>query len=171
MSAEKKAAVTRYHRKTLLDAADRLIMEHGYDGMNMNMLAKEAGYSKATVYVYFDGKDEIVRQLCVERLKLLRREFAVILNNGADADEMKSAVKSVLDEFAEDDRTYFDFVCEGKFAAADSDASESAKQLSELVCGIFDDLTALAPRDELKRKWFEYYGRIKTNGIFGEDGD
>ena len=166
MSEEKKAAATRYHRKTLLDTADRLLMQYGYDGMNMNMLSKEAGYSKATVYVYFESKDEIVRMLCIDRLQLLRREFAVILKNGAEPQEMFGEIKSVLDEFAAEDKTYFDFICSQAFASDDSDTPQSKRDLSALVCGILDDLTVLAPRAELMDKWFSYYGRIKTAGMF-----
>ena len=145
-------------------------MEHGYDGMNMNMLAKEAGYSKATVYVYFESKDEIVRMLCIDRLNLLRREFSVILKNGADKDEMLAAVKSVLDEFAAEDRTYFDFICASPFVPPESvEASDSEKELSSLVCGILDDLTALCPREQLLDKWYAYYGRIKTEKMFSSE--
>ncbi len=166
MSEEKKAAATRYHRKTLLDTADRLLMQYGYDGMNMNMLAKEAGYSKATVYVYFESKDEIVRMLCIDRLQLLRREFAVILKNGSEPQEMFGEIRSVLNEFAIEDGAYFDFICSQRHAPDDGDASQSEKDLSALVCGILDDLTALAPRDELKVKWYSYYGKVKTAGMF-----
>ena len=170
MSEEKKAAVTRYHRKTLLDAADRLLMQFGYDGMNMNMLAKEAGYSKATVYVYLSSKDEIVRLLCIERLKLLRKEFSVILKNDMPADEKLDAVKSVIDESATEDKTYFEFICASAYADGDSDASESEKELSALVNGILTDLTELYPVDRLKMRWYAYYGRIKTEKMFGNDG-
>ena len=129
MSEEKKAAVARYHRKTLLDAADRLLMQYGYDGMNMNMLAKEAGYSKATVYVYLSSKDEIVRLLCIERLKLLRKEFSVILKNEVSVADKLDEVRAVLDEFAVEDKTYFDFICGCTFADELSDASDSEKEL------------------------------------------
>ncbi|MCX4314684.1 MAG: TetR/AcrR family transcriptional regulator [Clostridia bacterium] len=166
MSEEKKAAVARYHRKTLLEAADRLLMQYGYDGMNMNMLAKEAGYSKATVYVYLESKDEIVRLLCIERLKLLRKEFAVILKNGDTPEDMFDAVRAVLDEFATEDRTYFDFIGASAYADELSDAPQSQKELSALINGIADDLTVLAPLDELKSKWYGYYGMIKTKQMF-----
>ena len=167
MSEEKKAVVARYHRKTLLDAADRLLMQYGYDGMNMNMLAKEAGHSKATVYVYLSSKDEIVRLLCIERLKLLRKEFSVILKNDISSAEKLEDITAVLDEFAVEDKTYFDFICASVYADGFSDASDSQKELSALVNGIFADLTALYALDELKRLWYAYYGRIKTEKMFG----
>lgn len=168
MSEEKKAAVTKYHRKTLLEAADRLLVRHGYDGMNMNMLAKEAGYSKATVYVYFSSKDEIVRLLAISRLELLRRELGVILKNKADSEEKLLAIKCVFDEFAGDDGVYFDFVCSSTHASRRENASESEIELSTLIDGIMSDLGSLIPIAELKQKWFSYYGKYKTAKIFGE---
>ena len=93
MTGEKKASATRYHRKTLLAAADRLLTEYGYDGMNMNLLSKEAGYSKATVYVYFESKDEIVRELCIERLGLARSEIALVLKSDLDKESKFAEIK------------------------------------------------------------------------------
>lgn len=170
MTEEKKAAVARYHRKTLLEVADRLLTEFGYDGMNMNLLAREAKYSKATVYVYFSGKDEIVRLLCIDRLEIFRRETAVILKNNSEADEKLAAVRYALDEFAREDGIYFDFICNSVFASPVSDASDSEKQLSALITGILGDLTVLMPEAELKKAWYAYYGEYKTSKMF-ESGD
>ena len=166
MSEEKKAAAARYHRKALLEVADRLLTEHGYDGMNMNMLAKEANYSKATVYVYFSGKDEIVRLLCIERLDLLRRELAVILKNNADLDEKLAAVRYALDEFASEDKVYFDFITNSVYAMPISNATDSERQLSDLIDGILSDLTVLMPEYELKQRWYAYYGEYRTKKMF-----
>ncbi len=166
MSEEKKAAAAKYHRKALMEVADRLLVQHGYDGMNMNMLAKEANYSKATVYVYFSGKDEIVRLLAIQRLDLLRREIGVILKNDADREEKLAAVKYAFDEFAHVDKVYFDFICSSTYAPPISTASESERQLSVLIDDIFFDLTALIPKSELKQKWYAYYGEYKTAKMF-----
>ncbi len=157
MSEEKKAAVAKYHRKTLLVAADRLLVEHGYDGMNMNMLSKEAGYSKATVYVYFKSKDEIVSLLSLERLELLEKECALIAKNDFERDEKLAEIKKLLDEFVNEDGVYFDFVCTH---AKQNDALFSA------VNRIVDALETVAPREELMEKFFAYYGRIKTKYMF-----
>lgn len=143
-----------------------MLVRYGYDGMNMNMLAKEAGYSKATVYVYFSSKDELVRRLCIERLELFRRELAVILKNNADIDEKLAAITYALDEFASEDGVYFDFICASVYASPLSDAADDEKKLSALVSDIFCDLSALLPPDELKRRWYAYYGKYKTSKMF-----
>lgn len=168
MPGETREAAARYHKRTLLETADRLLSEFGYDGMNMNMLAKEAGYSKATVYVYMESKDEIVRLLSVERLKVLRGELKLVVKNDMTAEEKLCEVRSVLDDFVAEDRVYFDFISKSAFAPADSDAPDSAKQLSALVDGILDDLSALRPIAELKKMWYTYYGEVTTRRMFGE---
>ena len=157
MSLEKKAAVAKYHRKTLMAAADRLLVEHGYDGMNMNMLSKEAGYSKATVYVYFESKDEIVELLALERLELLGKELELIARNDFERKEKLAEIKNVLDEFVSEDGVYFDFVCEH---------TKREGKLFDAVNAIVDSLEAVAPRDELQSMWYSYYGKIKTSKMF-----
>lgn len=172
MSEEKKAAVAKYHRRTLMTAADRLLVELGYDGMNMNLLSKEAGYSKATVYVYFESKDEIVCALAIERLKLLRGELALVVKSDVSQEEKLKEAESVFKEFATDDRVYFDFVSTRAFETGEVKGTD---ELKELMRGIFTDLTALLPAAELAEKWYAFYGKIKTesvlNGLGVLDGE
>jgi AcrR family transcriptional regulator len=47
----------------LLDAADAVIVEHGYGGATMTLIAERAGSSIGTVYQYFSDKDAIVYAL------------------------------------------------------------------------------------------------------------
>lgn len=160
MVGEKKASATKYHRKALMTAADRLLVEFGYHGMNMNMLAKEAKYSKATVYVYFRSKDEIVCALAIERLKLLRREIALVLKSDFEINEKLHEVENILTEFAKDDVVYFDYVT-GK-AFEEGEAPKGTDELKALVADIFNDLTVLTDLDDLLSMWYAFYGRTKT---------
>ena len=156
MSEEKKAAAAKYHRKTMLAAADRLLVEHGYDGMNMNMLCKEAGYSKATVYVYFKSKDEIVESLALDRLLLFEKEAALVAKNDFTKEEKLAEIKKLLDEFVKEDGVYFYFICE----------HARSGQLFDTVNRIVDSLEDVAPRDEILKAWYAYYGELKTKAMF-----
>lgn len=160
MSVEKKAAVAKYHRKALMTAADRLLVEHGYDGMNMNMLCKEAGYSKATVYVYFRSKDEIVEALALDRLSMLERELTLIAKNDFEKSEKLAEIKKLLDELVSEDGVYFRFICVH---------ARSGSKLFDAVGRIVDALEPIAPRDELLSKWYAYYGEVMTREMFGRD--
>lgn len=52
-------------RKQLLDAAQALIMELGYETMTMSDVAERAGVGKGTVYLYFDSKADLLQGLRV----------------------------------------------------------------------------------------------------------
>lgn len=59
------------HREKIVSAASALFMEKGIAATSMDDIAKAAGYSKATLYVYFENKEEIVGILVLNSMKKL----------------------------------------------------------------------------------------------------
>lgn len=59
------------HRERIASAASVLFMEKSIAGTSMDDIAKAAGYSKATLYVYFENKEEIVGVLVLESIQKL----------------------------------------------------------------------------------------------------
>ena len=59
------------HRENIVSAASALFMERGIAATSMDDIAKGAGYSKATLYVYFENKEEIVGILVLNSMKKL----------------------------------------------------------------------------------------------------
>ncbi|KAI4443126.1 TetR/AcrR family transcriptional regulator [Schaedlerella arabinosiphila] len=59
------------HRENIVSAASALFMERGITATSMDDIAKAAGYSKATLYVYFENKEEIVGILVLNSMKKL----------------------------------------------------------------------------------------------------
>ena len=52
------------HQKAL-----KMFVEKGFDGLSMQKLAKAAGVSPATIYIYFKDRDDLIVQLWVEEMK------------------------------------------------------------------------------------------------------
>lgn len=61
------------HREHIACAAQTLFMKKGVAATSMDEIAKAAGYSKATLYVYFENKEEIVSLLTLESMQRLYR--------------------------------------------------------------------------------------------------
>ncbi len=59
------------HREKIASAASVLFMEKGTAATSMDDIAKAAGYSKATLYVYFENKEEIISILVLDSMKKL----------------------------------------------------------------------------------------------------
>lgn len=49
--------------ESILDQARNMIVEEGFDGLSMQKLAKAAGVSPATIYIYFQDREDLLLQL------------------------------------------------------------------------------------------------------------
>jgi TetR/AcrR family transcriptional repressor of multidrug resistance operon len=47
------------------EKAMEMIVNHGFEGLSMQKLAKEANVSPATIYIYFKNKEDLVNQLYI----------------------------------------------------------------------------------------------------------
>jgi AcrR family transcriptional regulator len=56
-------------RGQILDGARRVFLAEGFDGASMNDIARVAGVSKGTLYVYFDSKESLFEALIREDRK------------------------------------------------------------------------------------------------------
>lgn len=79
----------------LVEATARVIAEHGYEGATTNRIAERAGVGIATLYRYFEDKDELVeavfRRLVIDIEKEASRVTVDSLN-----DTLEGALRTVL---------------------------------------------------------------------------
>lgn len=61
-------------RERILDAAERLFMESGYEGTSMRMITGEAGVNLAAVNYHFGSKEALLREVFRRRLNWLNAE-------------------------------------------------------------------------------------------------
>ena len=54
-----RAAQAERTRQQILETAQRLFAEHGYDATSLQMIADEMGLTKAAVYYHFPAKVDI----------------------------------------------------------------------------------------------------------------
>lgn len=69
--ARRKKQPQSEHRKTISKIAEKLFSEKGIENTSMSDIAKESGYSKASLYVYFKNKEELVAVLVLESMEKL----------------------------------------------------------------------------------------------------
>ncbi|MCQ4664340.1 TetR/AcrR family transcriptional regulator [Extibacter muris] len=69
------------HRENIALSAHKLFMSNGIECTTMNDIAKESGYSKATLYVYFQNKEEIIAFLVLKSMTKLDEYITLALEN------------------------------------------------------------------------------------------
>ncbi len=58
-------------RRQILEGARQVFLARGFDGASMGEIAKAAGVSKGTLYVYFDSKEKLFEVLTIEEKESL----------------------------------------------------------------------------------------------------
>ena len=79
--ARRKKEPKSVHRSNIASAASMLFMKKGITVTSMDDIAKAAGYSKATLYVYFKNKEEIIGILVLESMRKLYDYISDALEN------------------------------------------------------------------------------------------
>src|ERR1700755_1236924 len=71
-------------RRQILDGARKVFMDLGFDGASMGEIARSAGVSKGTLYVYFADKSRLFEAI-VEETALVQGEIAFDFDAAGDA--------------------------------------------------------------------------------------
>ena len=88
-------------RQQILETAQRLFAELGYDATSLQMIADEMGLTKAAVYYHFRAKSDILHEAMrpgMERLEVLLDEAAAIRGRRARIEHL---VNGFVDFFVE----------------------------------------------------------------------
>ena len=73
--SERKQRAWQEREQLILTHADRLLKLHGYLGLNLDHLAEEIEYSKATIYNHFGSKEDLVVAVSTVHAKLRTELF------------------------------------------------------------------------------------------------
>ncbi len=108
--ARRKKEPKSVHREKIASAASVLFMERGIAATSMDDIAKAAGYSKATLYVYFENKEEIVGILVLDSMKKLYYYIASALEQQQTTKEQYNFICRGLVQYQEEFPFYFKMV-------------------------------------------------------------
>jgi AcrR family transcriptional regulator len=97
-------------RGRIVEAARDIVSEQGLDGLSMRALAVRIGHSPGTIYLHFQGKDELLRSVMAEGFRrlgeVMRGEIAKV-GEGASYMERYAATGRGYARFAVEHTGYF----------------------------------------------------------------
>lgn len=98
------------HRENIASAASILFMKKGIAATSMDDIAKAAKYSKATLYVYFKNKEEIVGILVLNSMKKLYDYIVFALEQQESTQSRYNFICNGLVQYQEEFPFYFKMV-------------------------------------------------------------
>ena len=92
-----RAAQAERTRQQILETAERLFVDRGYDATSLQMIADEMGLTKAAVYYHFRAKVDIRHEIMRSRVEQLR----TLLDEAAAIRGRRARVEHVVDGFVD----------------------------------------------------------------------
>ena len=66
-------------KQLIMDIAWKHFSECGYTDTNLEKICKEAGITRGPLYYYFEGKEDLYRQVVVQEVEKMEKEYTRIL--------------------------------------------------------------------------------------------
>jgi AcrR family transcriptional regulator len=140
----KKEIVTEFRTREILAAARRLMQHRGAEAVTMEEVAAAAGVAKGTVYLYFQGKDDLVQALISQVGKNILADIKAVATGPENPTEQIRQVASVLLDYLMRERALFpayarDLLRGGRGTAAVywRNLQEMEEKFVALVTGVF----------------------------------
>ncbi len=149
----------------ILDAARRLFLEAGYDGVNLDQVGRAAGVSRQTVYNQFGSKDAVFRAVVDRHWDAVRTEVAAVASvppaSLADPEDvLRSFARSLLRFVHETDQIAFTRLVIAESRHAPWVAEEFYRSgKAPLVAALAGALAKLTDRKLLRCEWPELAAR------------
>ena len=131
--AERRVEEKERRRAEIVDAAERLYAEKGWDSVTMDQVAKAARLSRALLYVYFRDRDELQFAIGERALEMLRTRFVEAVAEHARGLDQVEAIGRAYMTYAQDFPHYFD-VC-ARFQAHSMSADPGSNEGACAVAG------------------------------------
>ncbi|MDI6698588.1 MAG: TetR family transcriptional regulator [Candidatus Saccharicenans sp.] len=94
----KKEAIRAEYKKLMLQAAERVIIRRGFRSATMDEIAREANFSKATLYKCFNNKGQIILEIILQYIDEIKERLRQIQQSDLTAEEkLKQMILSILD--------------------------------------------------------------------------
>jgi len=107
--AERRGEEKERRRAEILDAAEALYAEKGWDALTVDQVARSARLSRALVYVYYRDKEELLFAIGERAMHLLRDRFVAAAAEHPVGLDKVTAIGEAYMTYAREFPHYFDF--------------------------------------------------------------
>ena len=110
----KKENIAALHRETILKAAEQIFLGKGFSTATIDDISKASGYSRRTLYTYFDSKEDILYHIILNGLVSLKENILKAISENTDFLIQYSAICAAIKKYYENSPQSFDSVNQSK---------------------------------------------------------
>ncbi len=106
--SDRKEREKEMRRKDIIDTAEKLFFENGYENITMADIAKECELARSTLYLYFKNKKEIYLTISVRGTEILNQILKEYYNKGETGLEKVKMLMIAFYKFYKEYPDYYD---------------------------------------------------------------
>lgn len=155
-------------KKSILAAAGDLFSSRGYDYVTMRDIAKKAGCSHTTIYIYFKDKEALLHQLSMPPVQFLIEKMDELLGQVRSPDDKLKAMSLSMIGFCLTNRSMYGLIFNMKSERVDEQAPKL--EINKARNKLFGKLTLAIQgclRDGLQEEQILLYTRIYFFALYG----
>ena len=111
---ERRREEKEMRRQSIIDAAEQVFAQRGFEVATMADIADQARLSRALIYFYFKDKEELALTITARGLQTLRRSFERASAKCQTGLEKAAAISQAYMDFARSQPDYFEFISRGQ---------------------------------------------------------
>lgn len=120
-------------REEILDAAEAVFFDKGFDRSAMEKIARRAGISRALLYVYFTDKAAILRGIMHRASLSMGRRFERAMTEGHSGLDQLRGIGEAYYAFSCDESDYFDVLTNMNIFPTSGEEDDQAVRLRDSV--------------------------------------
>ena len=133
--AERRQEEKDRRRVEIVEAAEDLYREMGWDAVTMDGVARRARLSRALVYVYFKDKQDLHFAIAARALEMLRQRFTEAVGRARTGMDKVEACGRAYMAYAQEFPHFFDACARLETLAHDGNAEPSPQAAQCINCG------------------------------------
>lgn len=68
-------------KRAIVDVAEEILRENGLESITIRNVAKKAGLSSGSIYMYFKNKEELLLSMLIQNLKILKKDMTECMDD------------------------------------------------------------------------------------------
>jgi TetR/AcrR family transcriptional regulator len=104
---ERKEREKEQRRQQILEAGKNAFLKYGYENTTMEHIANECEMSRATIYLYFKNKEDLIQSIIIYSLDILYKMMSESINTTDEPEQKLMAMGYAYLEFYKKHRGYF----------------------------------------------------------------
>lgn len=122
---ERREREKEQRKNDIINAAEELFFDKGYENTSIESVAEKAELSKGTIYIYFKNKNDLLHAIVHRALKILEGKFKIVASGKGSGIERLNALGKAYYSFFVEYPDYFEALMHREKCTFEKDYEES----------------------------------------------